>query len=322
MKKTSYFISILILFIILALVISPQTYIVAFSNGVLVWATILLPTIFPFLFFTKLLTDLGVIDTITKKFTLTSKIFKVPPISGYAFLISIISGYPVGAKVVSDLYSYNFVNKEEAFKICTFTSNSGPMFIYGSVGIGMLLSRTIGLILLFSHIFGAIINGILYRNHKEEFVKINKLNNNFKNTKNFSIGDSMWDSVVSILIIGGFVCIFFVIIEIFNNLKIFLPIAIFLNSLTGIDSNIFISIFNGILEITHGCLDVNLFIESKFLSGLLCCGIITLGGLSTLLQSFVFLQKMEMRIGFFIKQKITHTMFSLIICVILLLIFL
>lgn len=320
MKKTYYFVSILILLIIIALVISPAVYVQAFSNGVLVWASVLLPTIFPFLFFTKLLTDLGVLDSIAKNFTFTKKLFKTPPISAYAFMISIMSGYPVGAKVVSDLYSSKLINKEEAFKICTFTSNSGPMFIYGSVGIGMLFSRTLGFILLMSHIFGAILNGMLYRNYKDKTVTITSADK-FSNKKLFSLGESMRDSVTAILIIGGFVCIFFVIIEIFNNLYLFQPIAIFLEQITNINSDIFLSVFNGILEITHGCLDVSNVVENKFVSSLLCCGIITFGGIATMLQAFAFLQIIEMRVGFFLKQKITHTIFSVIVCAILLLIF-
>ena len=321
MRKSYYFVSFLIFLIILAIVISPKTYIEAFSNGMLVWATILLPTIFPLIFFTKLLTDLGVVNTIANKFTLTQKLFKTPPISAYAFMISIMSGYPVGAKVVSDLYERKLITKNEAYKISTFTSNSGPMFIYGSVGIGMFFSRTIGLILLFSHIIGAVLNGILYRNYnqKTSISSYNKLTLTHK----FSLGESMADSVLSILIIGGFVCIFFVVIEIVNNIGLFSVLASFLGAVFNLDTEIFLGVFNGILEITHGCLDITtLGSLDIFSSVLICCGIITFGGIATMLQAFAFLQKIEMKIGFFLFQKTTHTLFSLLVCTILLLIFL
>ena len=332
MKKG--FLSILILIIIIALAISPNIYIKASGEGILVWATIILPAIFPFLFFTKILTDLGVINTITNKFTLFAKIYKTPPISAYAFTMSILSGYPVGAKVVCDLYESGFINKEEAFKICTFTSNSGPMFILGSVGIGMLCSRTLGFIMLFSHIIGALLNGLLYRNHKEKFntysYKFSLINYTNKTSSKilssqinstFSIGESMWNSVTSILIIGGFICIFFVIIEMLNNLYIITPIANFLHSLTGIDTQIFVGILNGIFEMTHGCLDIANLQFSPILLCCICCGLITFGGLATMMQAFAFLQKFGMRFKFFMCQKITHTLISIIICFILCLIF-
>lgn len=319
MRKTYFFITILVFTIILAIVVSPKIYIEAFSNGILVWATILLPTIFPLIFFTKLLTDLGIVGTIASKFTITQKLFKTPPISAYAFMVSILSGYPVGAKVVADLYSSGYISKNDAFKMCTFTSNSGPMFIYGSVGIGMLFSRTLGFIMLISHILGAIFNGILYRNYKQKNANI--ASKQFEIKSKFSLGETMADSVLSILIIGGFIAIFFIIIEIFNEFNIFAPIAMFFSQITTIDSSIFISIFNGLLEITHGCLDITSLAISPFLSTLICCGIITFGGIATMLQAFAFLQKIGMRIGFFLLQKTTHTIFAILICALLLFIF-
>ncbi|MDD2227220.1 MAG: hypothetical protein PHH71_01375 [Clostridia bacterium] len=415
MKKAHWFLSILIIFIIGALVISPDIYLSACLQGILVWATVVLPAIFPFLFFTKLLTDLGIVNIIASKFTLFTKLFKTPPISAYVFLMSIISGYPVGSKIVSDLYENKSISKEDAFKMTTFTSNSGPMFILGSVGIGMLFSRTLGLIMLFSHIGSAVLNGLLYRNHKEktniktfnlndkkfekDFLNTNMnynsdfgvflyntyrfedFDNKFFNKENrqidnnvsafkiqenknnnrryvFKIGDknssniqstrnnldekiskntikiktstqstsyqfaqSMWNSISSILIIGGFISIFFVLIEMLNHLNIISSFTSFLSTVFGGDSRVYAGIFNGVVEMTYGCLDISKISLSEFWATLICCGIITFGGISTMLQAIIFLQKFNMRPGFFLKQKVTQTMFSILICAVLLLLF-
>lgn len=320
MKKFYFILSFLVVLILLALAISPEIYLIACSKGILVWATVVLPAIFPFLFFTKLLTDLGIINIIASKFTVFTSIFKTPPIGAFAFLTSILSGYPVGAKVVSDLYENGSITKEDAFKMTTFTSNSGPMFILGSVGIGLLLSRKLGLIMLFSHIIGALLNGVLYRNHKE---KVNTINYKAQSIKKVSVQPAqlMWNSIMSILIIGGYICIFFVLIEMLNHLYIIPPIATFFASITGINSELFIAIFNGMLEMTHGCIDIAGLKLNDFTSGILCCGLITFGGFSTMMQAIVFLQKFQMRFSFFLRQKLTHTLFSVLICTLLLLIF-
>lgn len=319
MKKNQIFIVLTIFLIILIIVVSPKTYISAFSNGLNVWATILLPTIFPLIFFTKLLTDLGVFNNLGNKFSVMQKVFKTPPISLYAFVISILSGYPVGAKIVSDLYKNGYINKSDAHKISTFTSNSGPMFIYGSVGIGMLCSRLLGLIMLISHILGAICNGLLYRNYNKKFSPTFS-SYNLKPTK-FSLSESMTDSVISILIIGGFISIFFIIIEIFNVFNLFLPISLFFSKIFCINPEIITSVLNGILEITHGCLDISSLQLSNFTTTLLCCGVITFGGFATMLQAYVFLQQIEMKLSFFLMQKTTHTIFACAICAILLCVF-
>ena len=310
---------ILVITIILgAIVINPEVYITSCLNGIMVWATVVLPALLPFMFFTKTLTELGVADILASKFKLFPKIFKVPSLAIYVFILSILSGYPVGAKIVADLYESGAISKEEAYKITTFTSNSGPMFILGSVGIGMLTSRKLGIIILISHILGALINGLIYRNHKENSTEINK---KIIEKNNLSIGDLMWNTVHSVLIIGGFIALFFVIIEIINNLNIFSPISNLFSKIFNCDANIFTAIFNGIFEITRGCLDISKLGLSELVSGTLCTFIISFGGLATAMQALVFLKKFDMRFSFFIKQKITHAIFASVISFILLLIF-
>ncbi|MDD2445472.1 MAG: hypothetical protein PHX09_01525 [Clostridia bacterium] len=320
LKKAYWLLSGLIILIIIALALTPDIYINACFQGILIWATVVLPSIFPFLFFTKILTDLHIINIIAERFTIFTKLFRTPPISAYAFLTSILSGYPVGAKIVSDLYENGSINKEDAFKITTFTSNSGPMFILGSVGIGMLLSRKLGLIMLFSHIIGAVLNGLLYRNHKEKINSFNYVNKNIYKSS-FQLAQTMWNSISSILIVGGYICIFFVLIEMLNYLNVFPIISLFFSSVTNLDNTVLLGILNGIVEMTHGCIDIAKLGLEQFWSTIICCGLITFGGIATMLQAITFLQKFQMRFGFFIKQKITHTFFSVLICTMFLLIF-
>ena len=191
--------------LLLAIIINPSIYIQSCLNGILVWGTIVLPSLLPFMFFTKTLSVLGIEEILNNKFKFFSKIYNTPPCSLYVFFMSILSGYPVGAKMVSDLYENGTITRTQAFRISTFTSNSGPMFILGSVGIGMLANKKLGLIIFFSHIIGALINGLIYRKHKEEELIINK-KNSIKTS--FEIGDVMWNTVRSVLLIGGFIAIF------------------------------------------------------------------------------------------------------------------
>lgn len=304
--------------IILAIVCNPQTYIAAFSMGLETWAKILLPTLFPLIFFTKLLTDLGVLNGLSNHMEFTQKLFKTPPISAYAFMVSILSGYPVGAKVVADLFTDGYITKNQAIKMCTFTSNSGPMFIYGSVGISMLCSRTLGLVMLLSHILSAICNGLLYRNYlARPTIHDVKLQTKSK----FSLSTTMTDSILSILLIGGFVSIFFVVIEIFNQAHLFAPLSSFFGGILGLDSQIVLAVFNGIVEMTHGCLDITACGLSPATMTIVCTGLITFGGIATMLQAYAFLQKIGIKLGFFLAQKITQTIFACVICALLLFIF-
>ena len=309
----------LVLIILVAIIVNPALYIQSCFNGIIVWASVVLPALLPFMFFTKTLTELGVAEILSNKFKLFSKIYNVPAIALYVFVLSILSGYPVGSKIVSDLYERGLITKEQAYRITTFTSNSGPMFILGSVGIGMLTNKKLGIIILFSHIIGALLNGILYRNHKEN-LQINNSKINFTQNKQ-SLSDLMWNTVQSVLIIGGYIAIFFVLIEIINNLKIFTPLSLFISNIFNCNVEIINAIINGIFEITRGCKDLSVLQLNEFFVGVLTCFIISFGGIATTMQGLTFLSKFEMKTSFFIKQKITHAIFSTLVCALLLIIF-
>jgi len=60
-------------------------------------------------------------------------LFNVPGEGAYALLMGTISGYPVGAKVVTDLKQQGVCNDIECERLISFTNNSGPLFIIGLV---------------------------------------------------------------------------------------------------------------------------------------------------------------------------------------------
>ena len=71
-------------------------------------------------------------------------IFNVPGIGAYALFMGIISGYPIGAKIVTNFRNENLCTKEEAERLITFTNNSGPLFILGTVGVTLFYDSSIG----------------------------------------------------------------------------------------------------------------------------------------------------------------------------------
>lgn len=53
----------------------------------------------------------------------------------FALAMGITSGYPVGAKVASDLYKDKLCSKIEAERLISFTNSSGPLFVIGAIGV-------------------------------------------------------------------------------------------------------------------------------------------------------------------------------------------
>lgn len=313
-KRTTIALSIFLLLLLLCLVAFPEVSIEASLNGIMVWATNILPALFPFFFFTKLLGELGLITHISSYVApITKKLFNTSGISGYVYLMSILSGYPVGAKLTSDLYEKKYIDLGQAHRIITFTSTSGPLFILGTVAVGMFSNKALGYTILLSHFIGALLNGLLYRNYM--FSTTNSPTQKLENTpsKNM-LEDCMLSSIKSILIVGGYISIFFMLITIINNFNLFEPICSVLTKIIpNLSKNTLNSILNGIIELTRGCLDLSHCGLTIKTNAIILSGLISFGGVSINLQALTFLKKMNINLKFYFFQKLTHSLITMIL---------
>jgi sporulation integral membrane protein YlbJ len=271
-----------------------------------------LPSLLPFMFFTKILTDLDFVSSMSKKFSkITKKLFCAPSVSTYIFFMSIISGYPVGAKLISEFYEAGIITTKQANKLTTFCSTSGPLFIIGSVGTAMFLSKKIGYILFASHIISSILNGILYRkaycdDYEKEF-------STATTNLNEILPNSMSSSITSVLIVGGYIAIFFMIIDLANSLNLLAPINYVLQLILspfGVNLETAKAISSGIIEISKGCNMLSQLSLSPVLLTTLASFVISFGGLSVFCQSITFLSKCKVNMGFYLLQKFTHGLLS------------
>lgn len=311
MSRKKIFLSFLIIFVLVLLVIDPKNNIDACLKGFSLWATSILPALFPFFFLTAILSELGFIQKLGNMFSpITKALYRTDGLSGYIFAMSIVSGYPVGAKTTAELYEKGYLSRGQACKITTFTSTSGPLFIVGTVGVGMFGNAKMGYIMLLCHILGAFLNGLLYRNtFKEQLPDIKiytlKTNNVMENI--------MYNSIKSILIVGGYIAIFFMLITMLNNFHIFTPINNFVSLITRINPKTVGAFTNGIIEVTRGCLDVSLLHISTKKALVICTGLISFGGISIHAQALTFLKKFDMPLSYYLRAKVTQTLISIIL---------
>ena len=136
--------------------------------------------------------------------------------------MGITSGYPVGAKVASDLYKDKLCTKEEAERLVAFTNSSGPLFIIGAIGIGMFNDEKIGLLLFLTHFIASLTVGILFRFYKKNSTKsiITQVSINSNSIKLSNLGSAMSEaiqkSISTLLLIGGYIVFFAVLSEILS----------------------------------------------------------------------------------------------------------
>lgn len=347
--------SALILFFIFNMIISPAKFIKEGLNGISAWAFNVLPSVLPFMFFTKALSSLGQMEKLTRSFQrVTKTLFNTPPISFYVFFMAILSGYPVGSKMIADLYMQGKITQEDAYRMSAFCSTSGPMFIIGAVGIGMFKNSLVGYILFLSHILSAFLNGLIYRklglknDYKDKPPKKNisqttkiQGKNKLKNKddkfsqKNTIITQSKNDEIkinqnndtnlnranektpdISEIVLSSTLAI----LSVGCIITIFFIIIECLSTIFNLFPENISALLEGIVEITKGCLSLSTLSNIK-LAVILASFVISFGGISTLLQSITMLRQVKIPIKLFALQKLTHALLSALISTMLVLFF-
>ena len=302
-KKLLY---VLFLFITLLLIINPEKSVIYAKKGMNLCTDIIIPSLFPFFVCSGLLIYSGFCEILSKYLQRFMKpLFNVNGSGAAAFVLGIISGYPLGALTACQLYEKNYLAKTEAERLLAFCNNSGPLFILGAVGVSLYHNPKFGIILYISHILSAIITGIFFRFYKKDNFNAphSKLTVNENDTSQiFSIVLS--NSIQSILTVCGAVLFFSVISNILFD---FIPAK----------ENIR-TILIGIFEFTTG---INAISQSSFpiiKKLILSAGIVGFAGISVHIQVMGIVSKHDLSLKPYILGKLLQSIISMLFSAIIL----
>lgn len=303
-----------------SLLLFSKSNISAVKSSLSLWATSVIPSLFPFFVATELLMHTNIITLLGNILNRYMKpIFNIKGEGSFAFIMGIISGYPIGAKIACNFRKNNICSKEECERLLSFTNNSGPLFIIGTVGISMFGSSTIGLLLFITHLLSSITVGIIFRFWKKSSstnsYDIQKYKSNKKTSANFlNLGEILSESIKSatstILMIGGFIVIFSCIISILKSSGILniliLSLTPLLNALH-LNTTFISPMLIGLLEITNGInLITSIQIKNISINIILVAFLLGCGGISILLQVLSIVSKTDLSIKSYIYGKMLH----------------
>ncbi len=162
MKRIGLYVCLgIILFFLLA---CPSEAMSAAARGLELCASAVIPSLFPFFILSSLLIRTGFLSAVFRPAQpLFCKLFGLSPGGAGAFFMGACAGYPIGAKSVVELAGTGQISKQESSRLLAFCNNAGPLFLIGTVGIGMFHDATCGYLLLVSHLAAAVIVGVLFR---------------------------------------------------------------------------------------------------------------------------------------------------------------
>lgn len=318
--KSNRILCIFIIIFLCVFISNPIIYMQSCLKGLSIWFYNVMPALFPFFIATRLLILLD-IDDIPFVDKISYKLFKARN-AGKIFLLSLLSGYPVGAKLICDAQKNGQIDNISAKKMLSFCSVSGPMFIVGTVGVAIFHKASVGFILLVCHIISAIVNGIVFRKMygipQEEKFEI-KTKGKQKNI----LANSMIDSINSILLVGGYIVFAYILIDLFNNINVIPFVATILSKLPFLSGQYetIVAFLNGLLEMTRGIVDVNATGVCLKITISIVSFLLGFGGISIFMQSTTFTRELNIKKPIYLFQKFCQGIWALIVSIIICLIF-
>ncbi len=166
MKKTIFH-TVVILIILIILIRSREVILYA-REAMNMCYEIIIPSLFPFFVCSGLLIWSGFGSFLAKAAKgIMRPLFNVAPAGAAAFVLGIISGFPLGAVTAAQLYECGSISKSEAERLLAFCNNSGPLFIIGSVGTAIYGRPAYGVALYVIHIIASVAVGIFFRGYNK-----------------------------------------------------------------------------------------------------------------------------------------------------------
>lgn len=260
-------------------------------ESLVLWCTVVLPSLFPYLVLSQYIISTGIMNIIsTITGPILSRILHTSRNGTNIFLSSLVCGYPSGAICTADLYVSGQMSLHEAQRIICFSNNAGPLFLISAVGTGMIGNTGDGVAIYVIQTLAclcyAFFSGIKSDNISDNASdKVGQVR-----SKDFST--CIKTSVTTIVNIGGFITASSVICRIIITL-----ISALFPRLPHTEAWIY-----SIFELSRASEMITRFNMTPLLFATLCA-VVSWGGISVILQVKSALPP-EIKISRFVKSKI------------------
>lgn len=312
----------------------PEVAFQAAVHGLSVWFEIVFPALLPFFIASEILMGLGVVHfmgVLLEPFM--RPLFNVPGVGSFVLAMGLASGYPIGAVLTARLRKQKLCTRVEAERLVSFTNTADPLFMIGAVGVGMFGITQVGMVITLAHYISALLVGIVLRFYavrdRERLSQVSDPGNFFlralkalyrarvEDGRPFGrlLGDSIRQSVNTLLVIGGFIMLFSVVIQMATTAGLTALLARAFGSLLlflGFDPNLATALVSGFFEITIGS---DLAAKAADLGGtplplvhrtVVAAAVIAWSGLSVHFQVAAMVNETDIRLLPYIASRLLH----------------
>jgi len=268
-------------------------------DGLAVSAGTLIPSLFPFMVLCAVITSSGYGAALAKPLGVIWKhLLRVPDEAGAVVLLSLIGGYPVGARGISQLLKRGVIDKSTAERMLCFCVNCGPSFLITAVGVGMLLDKRLGVVLLISQTAATLVIGAAVSMRAKVPVAVAAPKPDEKGGAAFV--RAVTGASSSMITVCAFAVLFSGLLALLSSTVL----PSYLAAYTGISEGIVSAVTGGLFEVTSGCIAaVRLGGDVALLLISLCA---SFGGLSVIFQVMSFFERGEIKFTRFILARLAH----------------
>ena len=276
---------------LLILILDSKSTISGMNQGIELCLKALIPALFPYMIITSSCSYL-MLGQHTRIIHTLLHPCKLPTGTEIIFLLGLLGGYPVGAKLISDAHDSQLILKKDMQRMLMFCSNAGPSFIFGIIG-SMFSQPLIPWIIWEIHILSAYFVGIFT-------AKSSKVPSVTMPKTDFQFSKAITSAIKSMGNICAWVVLFRVLLTFFDKWFLRLlptPIRV---------------MFSGLLEMSNGCLQLAEIGNTnlRFIISLL---IITFGGFCITMQTASFIPSGTIK--YYFRGKLYQCIIALVLAI-------
>lgn len=196
-----------VIFVCTVLIIKADSAAQGVKSAMNLCAFTVVPSLLPFMAVSLYALESGALSDLGKPMEKISRLlFNLPGEGAVIFLMSMVGGFPVGAKLTAKGVEKGIFTQNQGRRMMCFCICAGPAFVINAVGSGMLGSAKSGVILLISLFLSSLFCAIVSRffDKSEPETK----NDSVFGSQNSAIVSSVSDSIESIIGICGWILVF------------------------------------------------------------------------------------------------------------------
>lgn len=297
--------------LLLYMLLFPKKVLADSLAGLDLWFHTVLPSLLPFMILSNVLIGANVVSQLMRPFSgFFRHVLGLSPEGGYAWLLGLFCGFPMGARLTGDMYRQHRISREEAVYLLTFANQSSPMFLSTYVVLHGLGDSTLTLPVFVIFYASAFLTSLVFRIRSRRF-GLPPSRPKKEVPEQTSYGNLLDTSIMNgfeiITRLGGYIILFSILAGIVLQLPAPLRTAApFLSGLTEITTGI------------HTISGTTLPLQVKF-TAIVCCT--AFGGFSTVAQTSCMLNGTGLSIFTYLKGKLVNAAVAGLLCLFVFVVF-